>query len=138
MQPLIDGSKSRFREWFRKVWDVRGGGLYAVGFAAVFIYLEVVDLAVDIADIGSIGGAFDGGVINFAIAFMIEFFLDSLLNTFQALLWPVDVVQWAPPWGAVALGLAYWLFPSYAKPHIENWLFDGEPEEAEEPESTSS
>ena len=26
----------------------------------------------------------------------------------------------------------------FYKPHIENWLFDGEPEEAEEPESTSS
>ena len=98
--PLVDKGHSVFREWFRKVWDVRGGGLYAVGFAAVFIYLEVVDLVGDIADIGSIGGAFDGGVINFAIAFMIEFFVDSLMNTVDALLWPVEVIQWAPPWGA--------------------------------------
>jgi hypothetical protein len=99
----------------------------------VFIYLEVVDLADDIAGIGT---AFDGGVINFAIAFIIEFFLDSLMNTFEALIWPADVIQWAPPWGAIALGLGYWLFPIYVKPYIEDWLFDGEPEKEEGSETT--
>ena len=131
VQPLIEGSKHRFREWFRKVWDVRGGGLYALGFIATFIYLEVVDLFDDVMGIGAI---FNGQVVDV----IVDFILDSLMNTVEALMWPVDVVQWAPPFGAVALGLGYWLFPTYVKPHIEDWLFDGEPEKAEEPESTSS
>ena len=34
------------------------------------------------------------------------------------------------PVGAIALGVAFWLFPIYVKPHIEKWLFDDEPEPA--------
>ena len=37
----------------------------------------------------------------------------------------------SPPFGAVALGIPFWLFPTYAKPHIEKRLFDEEPNEAE-------
>jgi hypothetical protein len=29
----------------------------------------------------------------------------------------------APPYGAIALGVAFWLFPIYVKKHIEAWLF---------------
>ncbi len=131
VQPLIEGSRSRFRDWFRKVWDVRGGGLYALGFIVTFIYLEVVDLFDDVMGIGAV---LSGQVVEF----IFDFFIDSLMNTFQALLWPVDVLQWAPPWGAIALGLGYWFFPIYLKPFIEDWLFDDEQEDAEKPKSTSS
>jgi hypothetical protein len=130
VQPLLEGSKNRFRDWFRKVWDVRGGGLYALGFIAAFLYFEVVDLFDDVMGIGAV---FNGQ----AVEFIMDFFLDSLMNTLQALIWPVDVVRWAPPWGAIALGLGYWLFPIYVKPYIEDWLFDGEQEQGEEPESSS-
>ena len=112
--PLIEHSKSGFRTWFRKVWEVRGGGLYACGFAVTFLYLEIGSLADDITGIGAV---FNGQVI-----------------TFYALIWPVFIVQWAMPLGAIALGVAFWLFPIYVKPHIEGWLFDGEPETEEEPE----
>ena len=29
----------------------------------------------------------------------------------------------APPFGAIVLGVAFWLFPTYVKKHIEGWLF---------------
>ena len=125
---LVESGKNGFRTWFRKVWEVRGGGLYACGFAVAFIIFEIGSLADDITGIGAV---FNGEVISFLIGFII----DSLINTFNALIWPVHIVQWTPPWGAIGLGLAYWLFPTYAKPHIEGWLFDGEPDKAEEPES---
>ncbi len=124
--PLVEQSHGWFRNWFRKIWDVRGGGLYAVGFAATFLYLEVLDLADDVMGIGAL---FDGQVI----AFIVDFFVDSLMNTIASFMWPVNIVQWAPPWGAIALGVAFWLFPIYAKPIIETWLFDGEAQEEEEP-----
>lgn len=37
-----------FRGWFRKVWKVRGGGLYALGFALSFVYFEVGSLVDDV------------------------------------------------------------------------------------------
>jgi hypothetical protein len=38
----------------------------------------------------------------------------------------VNIVQLAPPFGAIGLGLAFWLFPIYVKKHVEAWLFDPE------------
>ena len=125
VQPLIDGSKSRFRAWFRKVWDIRGGGLYACGFAVTFVVLEIGSLADDVLGISAI---FSGEVVGFLVGFII----DSFVNTLSALIWPVYVLQWAPPWGVFALALAYWLFPTYVKEHIEAWLFDGDDEREEE------
>ncbi len=131
VSPLVEQSHGWFRNWFRKVWDVRGGGLYAVGFAVTFIYLEVLDLADDVLGIGAL---LDGQVVNFVV----DFFVDSLMNTIAAFMWPVNIVQWAPPWGAVALGVAFWLFPIYVKPYIEEWLFDrDEAEEVAKPETSA-
>lgn len=118
--PLIEHSKRGFRTWFRKVWEVRGGGLYAVGFAATFIYLEVLSLADDVLGIGAL---FRGE----AIEFFVNFIVDSFMNTIAAFMWPLDVIGFAPPFGVIALGIAFWLFPIYVKPHIEQWLFDDEP-----------
>ena len=111
------------------MWELRGGGLYACGFAVTFIILEIGSLADDVLGIGAL---FNGQVISF----LIDFIIDSFTNTLYALIWPVYVLQWKAPVGAIALGIAFWLFPTYAKPHIENWLFDGEPEAAEDPKAS--
>lgn len=131
MQALLDKSHSRFRSWFRKVWEVRGGGLYAVGFAVAFIIFEIGSLADDVLGIGAL---FNGQ----AVDFIINFFVDSFRNTFAALIWPLYVVQWNSPWGAIALGIAFWIFPSYLKKPIEGWLSDGEAEEGEKGEATDN
>jgi hypothetical protein len=119
--PLLETSHGWFRTWFRKVWKVRGGGLYALGFIVTFVILEVRSLADDVLGIGSI---FSGHLFEF----LISFFVDSLSNTVQAFMWPIRVVQFAPPWGAVALGAAYMGFATFLKKPIEGWLFDDEPE----------
>lgn len=126
--PLIETSHGWFRNWFRKVWKVRGGGLYALGFAVTFIILEVQSLADDVLGIGAL---FGGQAIDFIISFVI----DSFMNTISALMWPLKVVQFAPPWGAIALGLAFLGFTSYLKKPIENWMFDDERVESVEPET---
>jgi len=123
LQELIDKSHGWFRGWFRKVWEVRGGGLYACGFALTFLYFEIGSLREDFAQIGSV---FNGELISF----LINFIIDSLTNTIKAFGWPVYVVQTAPPFGAIALGLAFALFPKYIKPPMTRWLFpDGQEEE---------
>jgi hypothetical protein len=60
------------------------------------------------------------------IAFFLNFVFDSLQNTWKAFAWPMFVAQFASPWGAIALGVAFWLFPIYVKKHIEAWLFSDE------------
>lgn len=125
---FVDKGHGWFRRWFRKVWRVRGGGLYACGFALTFIVLEIGALADDVLGVGAI---FRGQ----AMAFLLDFLMDSLMNTLKSFMWPVYVVQFAPPWGAIGLGLAFWLFPATLKKPIEQWLFQDEPEVADEPES---
>ncbi len=125
---LVDKGHGWFRQWFRKVWRVRGGGLYACGFALTFIVLEIGSLADDVLGVGAV---FTGQAIEFAINFM----MDSLMNTLKAFMWPVYVVQYAPPWGAIGLGVAYWLFPTTLKKPIERWLFRDEPEVVDEGEA---
>lgn len=109
-----------FRTWFRKVWNVRGGGLYACGFAVTFLYLEAGSVVEDFKEIGLL---FDGRVIEFFVAF----FVDSFKNTISAFMWPIHIAQISPPYGPIALGLAFVLFPILLKKPIEHWLFEGQP-----------
>jgi hypothetical protein len=85
--------------------------------------LEAASIVDDVKDIGML---FDGEIIGFFLNFVV----DSFKNTLQAFAWPVFIVQFASPWGAIGLGLAFFLFPIYVKKHIEAWLFsDVEKEE---------
>jgi hypothetical protein len=108
------------RAWFRKVWDVRGGGLYAVGFAVSFLYFETTEIVFDdIPQFLAMNNVFSSELIGFGI----EFVVDTMINFVKALIWPVYVVGLWPPVGAIALGLAFVLFPRYLKSPIERWLF---------------
>jgi hypothetical protein len=120
---LSDQAQHWIRDWFRRVWELRGGGLYAVGFAICFAYLEITELFLE--DIPAFL-ALDSYAADALLGFMIDFLIDTLMNTLAAFMWPVFVVQWYPPFGAVALGVAFLLFPKYLKPHIERWLFRGD------------
>ncbi|MDH3750524.1 MAG: hypothetical protein OEU40_08010, partial [Gammaproteobacteria bacterium] len=58
------------------------------------------------------------------------FATDSIVNLVYALMWPVYFVQWQPPFGAIALGILFFVFAFYLKKPITDWLFpDGEPAE---------
>jgi hypothetical protein len=111
-----------FRKWFAKVWRVRGGGLYAFGFAISFVIYEIRMLIDDFSEGSDFGALFDGKIISFVV----NFFLDSLMNTVQAFMWPLEVLEIAPPFGAIALGLAFIAFPRLLKKPIEGWLFGDE------------
>lgn len=72
-----------------------------------------------IEDFKEIGLLLDGQVF----AFILNFIIDSFNNTLQAFMWPVNIVQLAPPYGAIGLGVAFVLFPKYLKTYIDAWLF---------------
>ena len=129
---MLDHIKRRFRRWFAKVWKIRGGGLYAVGWAATFIYLEISTIVGEIVEAEGVIDFFTGQLIEFVF----RFFGESIINMAMAFAWPAYVLQWSPPVGLIALVAAFILFPTFVKPYITSWLFpDGEPTEPEdEPE----
>jgi hypothetical protein len=117
---LPDKAHGWFRSWFRKVWEVRGGGLYALGFAVAFLFFEIREVVIeDIPQFVAINNFLSSELI----AFGIQFLVDTLVNFVRALLWPMYVVMLWPPAGAIALGIAFFLFPRYLKKPVESWLF---------------
>jgi hypothetical protein len=110
-----------FRDWFRKVWTLRGGGLYACGVAIGFLILEIREFVVeDVGEFVAMESIFSAELISFAISFVI----DTFVNSIKALLWPIYVATQWPPFGAIALCAAIVLFPRYLKQPIEHWLFE--------------
>ena len=107
-----------FRRWFRQVWAVRGGGLYAVGFAAAFVYLETIEIITD-----DIPGLFAINPLSSdLIEYIISFIVDTFMNFVTALMWPYFVATFATPWGAIGLGVAFVLFSRFLQPVVERWL----------------
>ena len=118
---IPDQAHGFFRRWFRKVWEARGGGLYAVGFAVTFLYLEIIDILFDdVPTLVSIN-LFSADIAGFVI----DFFIDTLKNMVSAFMWPVWVIQWREPWGIALLIAAFFLFPRFVKQPLEHWLFEG-------------
>ncbi len=107
-----------FRRWMGKVWQVRGGGLYATGYLVTFIYLEITTIVGEIRE--------NSGVVDFfseqLIEFLLRFSVDSIMNMIEAFMWPVAVIQIAPPWGAVGLGVAFVVFSTFLQKPVERWL----------------
>ena len=82
--------------------------------------LEIITIADEIADSDGVQDFFRSQASEFVFRFASE----SLMNFVKALMWPVYVVQIYPPWGAIALGAAFVLFPRTLKKPITRWLFD--------------
>ena len=106
------------RTWFAKVWQIRGGGLYACGYAVTFLVLEIRSLAGDVFEADGIVDFFAEQIVETLFRFLGE----SLSNMISAFMWPVYLVQLNPPWGAIALGLAFLLFDLVLRKPIERWL----------------
>lgn len=122
---MLSQAQGWFRRWFAKIWKVRGGGLYACGFALTFAYLEIRTFTVEFIDADSVASFFSDQLVEFVFHFVIR----SFENTIQAFIWPVHVIEIAPPYGAIGLGIAYIVFAKFLQQPISNWLFpDGEPE----------
>ena len=116
-------AEGMFRRWFRNVWAVRGGGLYATGFAAMFLYLEIVEIVTDdlptVLATDLLSSAIIGLIVSFAV--------DTFVNFLSALIWPVYVIAFAPPWGMVGLVLAFFVFDRFLRPRVEAWMNRDDP-----------
>lgn len=120
---MLDKAEGWFRGWFAKVWKARGGGFYALGFAATFIYLEVTTVAGEFVESASLMAFFTEQLVEFVFRFAV----DSIRNMIMAFVWPVYWVQWQPPFGAIALVAGYFVFAKFIKQPLTQWMFpDGE------------
>jgi len=70
------------------------------------------------------------GIVDFLTNQLFElifrFLGESLMNMVQAFMWPVEIVQFWPPFGAIALGLAFVSFDKYLRKPVERWLLEPE------------
>jgi hypothetical protein len=119
MHELSSRLANRFRCYVRRLWATRGAGFY--GFVAVltFLYIETVDLAGDIRGLPSSGPIGLGWIIGLGV----DFFVDAILNTVKAAIWPV---HWIGRFGVSILS-ATLLAGSYVayraiRPAVLRWL----------------
>ncbi len=94
--------------------------MYAVGYILTFLIFEMRTIVEEISESSGVGDFLSNQLIGFALRFA----TDSLANMIKAFMWPVYIVQLYPPFGPIALGLAFIVFPKYLKKPIEKWLFD--------------
>lgn len=93
--------------------------MYAVGYILTFLIFEARTIVEEISESSGVGEFLS----NQLIGFVLRFATDSLANMIKAFMWPVYIVQLYPPYGPIALGLAFIVFPKYLKKPIEKWLF---------------
>ena len=110
------------RRAVRRLWDARGGGFYACGFVVTFLWLEITMLMEDVVEAEGVGDFLTEQLWEM----LFRYFSESFVNGFLALIWPVYVIEFRPPWGfALLLGM-YLVFAGLLKAPLEGWLFDDE------------
>jgi hypothetical protein len=109
------------RRAVRRIWDARGGGFYACGFVIAFVWMEINMLVGDVVEAESVGDFFTGQIFEM----FFRYFSESFVNGFLALIWPVYVIEFRPPWGFALLIGMYLAFAGFLKAPLEAWLFRG-------------
>ncbi len=104
----------------RKLWNARGGGLYACGYVVTFIWLEIKTIAGEIVGSDSVLAFVSEQLFEIFFRLLSETFVNSIL----AFIWPVFVLQLSPTWGILILTALYLVFPRFIKPTLTQWLFD--------------
>jgi hypothetical protein len=108
----------RFRGYVLKLWQKRGGGFYGFVATLMFLYLEVIDIAGDILDLGGVRPS-----LGWVIGFVISNLVTLLMNTVRAAVWPIT---WISQFGvgllsAGLMGAAYVAYRA-VRPSVMQWL----------------
>lgn len=112
--------------WLRaallRMWRLRGGGFYGLGFVATFVGLQLRSLFED--------AAAATGPIDFVTTQLSEALLrvlgDTFPNLIQAFVWPALFVGWSGAYGLLVLLATFLVFDRWIKP----WLNERFPEPA--------
>jgi hypothetical protein len=115
------------RRYVRKLWQKRGGGFYGFVATLMFLYLEVVDIAGDILDLGGAGPS-----LGWLISFIVSNLITLVINTIRAAIWPLT---WLTTFGvgytSIALISGAYIAYRAVRPQVMRMLQEpGELEEA--------
>lgn len=98
------------------VWCSRGGGFFGLGYLVAFAYFEISMLIEDVTATADLSGFAIGQLFEYLLRFGIM----SFVNAFQALLWPVYILQLFEWIGIILLIGAYFAFEKSLKPGLES------------------
>ncbi|MGI9327157.1 MAG: hypothetical protein ACR2PZ_18210 [Pseudomonadales bacterium] len=112
-----------------RMWRLRGGGFYGLGFVATFVVLQLGSLFADASEAA--------GPVDFLTSQLSEAIIrltgDSIGNLVKAFLWPIYFVVWAGAYGLLALLTGFLIFDRWLKP----WINDQFPEEPVAPHNSA-
>ncbi|MEM1436191.1 MAG: hypothetical protein AAGG11_19205 [Pseudomonadota bacterium] len=116
LQRALEPLRQRLRESLLKMWRVRGGGFYGLGFVVFFVGAQGVSLLQDLIEAT--------GPVDFVTSQVLEGFIrligDTPWNFIRALLWPLQLLSWLGSWGLLPLLAGFIAFDRWVKP----WLND--------------
>lgn len=127
MDRVKEQAGRRLKRHVRTAWEKRGLGFYGFVATGTFLYLEVTDLAGDVAALPSLATLGLDGIIGW----LVNNFVEAILFSIQAAVWPL---AWINQFGiSVVSGLllagAYAAF-TLIRPFMLRWLDDDETEPA--------
>ncbi len=100
------------------MWLANGGGLYAVGYAVTFLYLEARSI---LEEVMQAEGLIDF-ITDHLIEFVFRFMGDSIANMVVAIIWFIPLFSYHPPLGIILLGIGFYVFDIYLRDPVGNWL----------------
>ena len=89
----------------------------------MFLYLEIVEIVTDDLPTRLATDLLSSAIIGLIVSFAI----DTFVNFLSALIWPVYVIAFAPPWGVIGLVLAFFVFDRFLRPRVEAWMNRDDP-----------
>jgi hypothetical protein len=107
----------RARGWFVALWARNGGGFFGLGYVVTFVVLEAMTLASAAANSTS-----SGFIVAQAVQYVFRISIESFLNAFLAVLWPLHLWRWLGVYSLVVLAAGYLAFEFALRPFIERWF----------------
>ena len=107
----------RARGWFAALWVRNGGGFFGLCYVLAFIALEATTLASSVSESGT-----SGLIVGQAMQYLFRFSIESVVNAFRALVWPVYLWRWLGPYSLILLAAGWLAFRYALRPVIEHWL----------------
>jgi hypothetical protein len=107
----------RARGWLAALWAANGGGFFGLGYVLAFVTLEATTLASAVSESST-----SGFIVGQVVQYLLRISIDSFLNAFLALIWPVHLWRWLGAYSLVLLATGYLAFEYALRPVIERWF----------------
>ena len=101
-----------------RMWRIRGGGFYGLGFVITFVILQIQALAGDVAEAESAEDFVRSQVFEYVFRYLGE----TIAIFVQSFLWPLLFLSLIGPWGIPTLIAGFLSFERWVKPVLSRYL----------------